>query len=125
MVGAYDGECRPKQFQLLHCQKSTALHADSFQNKENIPFERCIRAHTFKTVPLHRLCLLAPPLKRQEISKFPNSFCMEFRGNGQFFLGNRRETEISISLLGNCRGKCPFPLRTFEHRPAYLILTIV
>ena len=33
---------------------------------------------------------------------FPMVFAWKFGGNGQFSLANRSETEISISLLGNC-----------------------
>ena len=33
---------------------------------------------------------------------YPQHFILPPEGNGHFAMGNRRETEISISLLGKC-----------------------
>ena len=46
---------------------------------------------------------------QQKIPKSPHSSSMEFKGNGQFSLGNLRETEIYISPLESYRKCVCFP----------------
>ena len=50
-----------------------------------------------------------PPPHSKKYQNFSIVFGRKFKGNGQFSLGNWRETEISISPLGNYRKCVRFP----------------